>query len=104
METELLKTLGQIAGIGGIALGVFLLLFRDLIRKKIFPTLTKDQAFRLLRLIAILIWSVALAGIGAWIWGGKSGDVTVKGGVGAGRDINVKGDIRIEGGSDKTDK
>jgi hypothetical protein len=104
METDLLKTLGQIAGIGGISLGVFLLLFRDLIRKKIFPTLTKDQAFRLLRLIAILVWSVAIVGIGAWIWGNKSGDVTVKNGVGAGGDINVKGDIRIEGSSDKSDK
>ena len=104
METELLKTLGQIAGIGGISLGVFLLLFRDLIRKKIFPILTKDQAFRLLRLIAILVWSIAIAGIGAWIWGGKSGTVTVKEGVGAGRDLKVQGDIRIEGGSDKTDQ
>ena len=34
MEAEVLKTVGQIAGIGGISLGVFLLLFRDIIRKK----------------------------------------------------------------------
>lgn len=103
METELLKTLGQIAGIGGIALGVFLLLFRDLISKRIFPTLTRDQSFRLLRLIVILVWSVAIAGIGAWIWGGKSENATVQHGVSAGRDINVQGDIRIEGSSDKSD-
>ena len=64
METELLRTVGQIAGIGGIALGVFLLLFRDIIRKKIFPTLTKQQGFQLLMLISVLVWSIALAGIG----------------------------------------
>ncbi len=29
METKLLTTLAQIAGIGGVALGVFLLIFRD---------------------------------------------------------------------------
>jgi len=63
METELLKTVGQIAGIGGIALGVFLLLYRDIIRKKIFPTLTKQQGFQLLMLISVLVWSIALAGI-----------------------------------------
>jgi hypothetical protein len=68
MDTELIKTVGQVAGIGGIALGVFLLLFRDLIRKQIFPTLAKRESYRLLRLIAVLIWSVALAGIGAWVW------------------------------------
>ena len=68
METELLKTVGQIAGIGGIALGVFLLLFRDIIRKKIFPSLTKQQGFQLLMLISILVWTIALAGIGAWVW------------------------------------
>ena len=35
MDTELLKVVGQVAGIGGLALGVFLLLFREIIRKKI---------------------------------------------------------------------
>ena len=30
MDAQVLKTVGQIAGIGGLALGVFLLLFKDL--------------------------------------------------------------------------
>ena len=97
MNADLFKTLGQIAGIGGIALGVFLILFREIIRKKIFPTLKKDHAYRLLRLIAILVFIVALAGISAWVWVGQSPKVDVKHGIGAGRDINVQGDIRIEG-------
>ncbi len=38
MEPTLFKILAQIAGIGGISLGVLLLLFRDIIRKNIFPS------------------------------------------------------------------
>jgi hypothetical protein len=49
MDNELIKTVRQVAGIGAIALGVFLLLFRDLIRKQIFPTLAKREGYRLLR-------------------------------------------------------
>jgi hypothetical protein len=71
MDAGLLKTLGQVLGIGGLALGIFFLLFRDIIRKSIFPTLKKDDAYRLLRLISVLIWSVAVIGIGAWIWGDR---------------------------------
>jgi len=68
MDYELVKTLGQIAGIGGISFGVLLLLFRDVIRKRIFPTLTKQQGFRLIVLFLVLVWSAALAGLGAWVW------------------------------------
>ena len=68
MDTELLKTVGQIAGIGGLALGTFLILFREIIRKSIFPMLTKEHAYRLLRLISFFVWTVALVGIGAWTW------------------------------------
>lgn len=66
MDTSFFETIGKIAGIGGIALGVFLLLFRDVIRKNIFPNLTKLQAYKLFRLIVILVWTIALAGIVAW--------------------------------------
>jgi hypothetical protein len=69
MDAGLLKTLGQALGIGGLTLGIFFLLFREIIRKSIFPKLEKDDAYRVLRLISVLIWSVAVIGIGAWIWG-----------------------------------
>jgi hypothetical protein len=72
MDIDLLKTLGQILGIGGLALGIFFLLFRELIRKAIFPTLKKDDAYRLLRLISVLIWSIAVIGIAAWVWGDRT--------------------------------
>jgi hypothetical protein len=48
MAVQILKTVGQVAGIGGLALGVFLLLFRDIIRKNIFPKLPPVEAYRLL--------------------------------------------------------
>jgi nitrate reductase gamma subunit len=72
MGNDLIKIVGQVAGIGGIALGVFLLLFRDIIQKSIFPTLKKDDAYRLLRLISLLIWLVAIAGIVAWVLAQRS--------------------------------
>jgi hypothetical protein len=67
MEAELLKTVGQIAGIGGLALGVFLLLFRDIIRKQIFPQLAKRDAYRLLQLIAILVFLIAAIGLAVYV-------------------------------------
>lgn len=68
MDAELLKTVGQVAGIGGVALGVFLLLFRDLLKKIAAPGMTKEQWFRVVVIVMILVWSVALAGVGAWLW------------------------------------
>jgi|GEM_PF-5079040 len=63
----ILETVGKVAGIGGIALGVLLILFRNVLRKEVFPTLTRDQAFKLIRLLLILVWSIALVGITAWL-------------------------------------
>ena len=56
MEVNLMKTLGQIAGIGGISLGVLLIVLRDIIRKNIFPKFKdKKLAYSLLRLIVIVV-------------------------------------------------
>ena len=40
----------------------------NIIRKQIFPTLDRKRSYQLLRLISVLTWTVALAGIGAWVW------------------------------------
>jgi len=69
MDLAILKDIGQVAGIGGIALGVVLLVFRDIIRKNIFPRLPPKEAYRLLRLIVGAVWSVAIVGIAAWVYG-----------------------------------
>jgi hypothetical protein len=98
MDAELLKTLGQTLGIGGLALGIFFLLFREVIRKSIFPTLKKDDAYRLLRLISVLIWSVAVIGIGAWIWGDRKAAASSVTTTGPQSPViqGTKGDVRID--------
>src|SRR5690349_18081063 len=68
MDAQALKTVAQVAGIGGVALGVLLLLFRDIVRKSIFPKLPAGEASRLLRLITGAVWSVAVIGILAWVY------------------------------------
>jgi hypothetical protein len=89
MDTELLKVVGQIAGIGGLALGVFLLLFREIIRKKIFPMLPPAQAYRLLQMIIVAVWSVAILGIAAWVYVGQGVAVSAEnGGIAIGGDVS----------------
>ena len=68
MEPSLLKTLAQIAGIGGISLGVLLLLLRDINRKNIFPKFKNEQlAYRLLRPIVIAVGGLPIVGMGTWV-------------------------------------
>jgi hypothetical protein len=64
---ESLELLGKIAGVAGIALGVFLLVFRDLIRKLILPRLGASQAYRVVRLAMVLTFLIAITGIAAWV-------------------------------------
>jgi len=67
MDPEILKTVGEVAGIGGISLGVVLLVFREVIRKNVFPKLPAPEAYRLLRLIVVLTFGIGIAGLGAWV-------------------------------------
>ena len=67
-ETQLIKIFGEIAGIGGLALGVFLLLFKNLLKKIVAPNMTKEHWFRVVVIFMLCVWSIGLAGIGAWVW------------------------------------
>lgn len=67
-----LVELGKVAGIAGIALGVFLTLYRDILRKKIFAKLPAAESYRLLRLIIVLVWTIAVIGMGIWWQGSRS--------------------------------
>jgi hypothetical protein len=91
MEADILKTVGQVAGIGGLALGVLLVIFRDIIRKNIFPKLPPAEAYRLLRLITVAVWSVAIVGIGAWVYMAHASTVEVKADCGIAVGGNVSG-------------
>src|SRR5436305_1854519 len=68
METGILEIVGQVAGIGGIAFGIFLLIFREVIRKNIFPTLTREQSYKVIRLLLTLTFLISLFGITAWLF------------------------------------
>jgi hypothetical protein len=98
MDAYLLKSLGQILGVGGLALGIFFLLFREMIRKSIFPMLKRDDAYRLLRLISALIWSVAVIGVAAWFWGDRAAAARSVTTSGSQSPVvqDTKGDVRID--------
>ncbi len=68
MEQELLKSLGQIAGLAGIVSGVALILFRQIIQEQFFVNLAKKHSYRIILTITIAVWTIALAGIGAWTY------------------------------------
>ena len=68
MNSKTFEIFGQIAGIGGLSLGLFLILFRDFIRKKIFSKLDSKQSFLIISLFLILTWAIAFVGIVSWIY------------------------------------
>lgn len=51
----------KFTGIAGLALTVLLVIFRGIVRKAIFPTLTKTHGYKIMRLIIILTFAIALA-------------------------------------------
>ena len=93
MDADVLKIVGEVAGIGGLALGVFLILFRDIIRKNIFPKLPPEEAYRLLRLITGAVWSIAVIGIGAWAYVSHGSTLTVKANCGVAIGGSVSGTV-----------
>jgi hypothetical protein len=65
---DVLQAVGKIAGIGGLSLGVLLLIFRDIIRRNIFPNLKQVHAYRLISLIVTLTFAIAAVGIVAYVY------------------------------------
>jgi hypothetical protein len=84
MEIQLLQAVGKIAGIGGLALGAFVLLFEEVIRKNIFPTLSDDHASGLIRQFMYLTFGVAVCGIAAWTYVAAKTPSTLGGAAGVG--------------------
>jgi hypothetical protein len=63
---EIIEIATKAAGLAGISVIVFYYLFREFIRKTIFPKLTKKQSYKLLRLFLILVFVTTIAGIVGW--------------------------------------
>jgi hypothetical protein len=79
MDYELFKIAGAVAGIGGIALAAVFYIFREVIRKEIFPQLTKEQAYKLLNRIIVLIFVIGVLGVAAYLvvnWQNGTRDTT----------------------------
>jgi hypothetical protein len=74
MDLSQLKSLGEIAGIGGLAIGAVLLLVRPLIDK--LGILPPAQRGSLFRLIAGGAFGIGVVGIGAWLIAGMTGGPT----------------------------
>jgi hypothetical protein len=87
--SDVLEIMGKVAGIGGLALGVFLFLFRDLIRRTAVGTLGPRLTYRVLRQFMFYVWSVAIIGLVLWFGSdtiSSNGAVVLKWIVG---DVNV---------------
>jgi hypothetical protein len=88
VDLSSLASLGKIAGLGGLAIGLVALLVRPIIdRVSSVPSPKRDPT---LRFIATGAFGIGALGIVAWLISGLSGgNVTAQGGgVAAGRDIS----------------
>ncbi|MEE1868018.1 OmpA family protein [Pseudomonas auratipiscis] len=68
MEQNTLKLIVQVAGVGGLGLSVLLIIYREIIRKNIFPTLGKSHAYKIIMTIIGCTFIVSLAGLSSWVW------------------------------------
>jgi len=60
--------LGQIAGIGGITIGLISTVFGIILKNKVLSNFSSDNAFKIVRLIIILSFLIGVIGIGAWVY------------------------------------
>lgn len=60
---ELIKDFGLIAGIGGIGIGVFLYLFKDIISNKFLSRLSSKQSFLIILFFMFFVWSISALAI-----------------------------------------
>jgi hypothetical protein len=69
MESRLLSSLGKVAGLAGISVGVFLLLFRGVLQQQFLPEagLASAQAFAVILSLMILTFGIAGIGVIAWL-------------------------------------
>ncbi len=77
---DFLNNWGMIAGLAGIGMTVFLILFRSIIQLKIFSKLNTKQSFRLIVLITSMIFAISIFSIVMYSMNNSNetpGDITV---------------------------
>ena len=67
--TKILEIAGGIAGLAGLSIGLIIIIFREIIRKNIFPRLTVDKGYKILKQISTYAFIVAIAGIASYTYG-----------------------------------
>lgn len=65
-ELQGLAELAKIGGIAALALGILLVIFRDVIQARIFSKLSPRHSFELIRLALVFSFSAFLIGTGTW--------------------------------------
>lgn len=68
MNIDILKDLTQVAGIAGLVVGALVLIFGGIIQKNIFPNLTKDQGYKIMRMIIVFSFATALIGLAGYFY------------------------------------
>jgi hypothetical protein len=68
MNIDILKDLTQVAGIAGLVVGALVLIFGSIIQKSIFPNLTKDQGYKIMRMIIVFSFATALIGLAGYFY------------------------------------
>lgn len=66
-ENSVLKTVGAVAGIGGIAIAVLMLIYRELIRSNLLSIIQPDHAAAIIAAIVILTFFVEIFGVYCWL-------------------------------------
>ncbi len=60
------SSIAKYAGLGGLTIGLVFLIFKEILRKAIFPTLTKVQGYNIIRLIIVCCTAVAVIGLAVY--------------------------------------
>jgi uncharacterized membrane protein (DUF485 family) len=83
METRVLSAVGKVAGLGGLALGVLLLIFQGLLQKQFLPTggLNQTQAFAIMLAVLVFTFGIACIGLIAWVVAPKDRTTSVPPGI-----------------------
>ncbi len=61
MGVTMLTTLVKVGGVTALVIGVFYLLYRQILILRIFAKMSRGQTFVLLFIVAILVWALAIA-------------------------------------------
>lgn len=71
-----IETFAKVAGLGGLSLFVFVLLFKEVIRKRIFPKLSPEHGYKIIRLFLVLVFAFSSSGLASYVYlqtpGGKA--------------------------------